>query len=379
MKHLLTIISCLLGLTLTAQEVVVEYPYNPDFENDGNVGVEDLMQLLASFGMGFDVDEITIDEVALSEWMQAISETLIDQQVTIDSLLLIQSQIDLSSLDSLLYSYGGMTAFGDRIHLGEPEDWGPFPLQPESFYSGTYDFDQDGFCFGYVKHPFFSLHLLPDSISLDNLSDDEFYGDYQVVTYAGGGTTQASFSIPVKADEKIVVRGFPSAYSNSYESNILWTPLAASGVASIDDIGAIQGPCQGEQAVNYHGYEYDLVEIGDQCWFAEDLQTSTFSNGDEIEQNWNWANFDDPWAMPSCEDHGGWIYNGPARIDERNLCPIDFRIPDESDWSELMGELYGQHLTAGHMNHSGINLHWGHQDYNNDAVGDCVDLSTGGV
>ena len=42
MKHLLTIISCLLALNITAQEVVVEYPYNPDFENDGNVGVEDL-------------------------------------------------------------------------------------------------------------------------------------------------------------------------------------------------------------------------------------------------------------------------------------------------------------------------------------------------
>ena len=87
MKHILTIISCLLALNLTAQEVVVEYPYNPDFENDGNVGVEDLMQLLASFGMGFDVDEITIDEVALSEWLQAISETLVAQQTLIDSLM----------------------------------------------------------------------------------------------------------------------------------------------------------------------------------------------------------------------------------------------------------------------------------------------------
>lgn len=65
MKHILTIISCLLGLTLTAQEVVVEYPYNPDFENDGNVGVEDLLQLLSSFGMAFEVGELTIDEVVL--------------------------------------------------------------------------------------------------------------------------------------------------------------------------------------------------------------------------------------------------------------------------------------------------------------------------
>ena len=122
-------------------------------------------------------------------------------------------------------------AFGERIHLNEPEDWGPFPLQPETWYSGTYDFDQDGFCFGYVKHPFYSLHLLPDSISLDNISDDEFYGDYQVVSYAGGGG-QASFSIPVKADEKIVVRGIVGAYDNTYESNFFWTPIEASPLSN---------------------------------------------------------------------------------------------------------------------------------------------------
>lgn len=102
LKHLLTTISCLLALILTAQEVVVEYPYNPDFENDGNVGVEDLMQLLASFGMGFDVDEITIDEVALSEWLQAISETLVAQQALIDSLMSNEANSAMGQLDSAL-------------------------------------------------------------------------------------------------------------------------------------------------------------------------------------------------------------------------------------------------------------------------------------
>ena len=34
MKHLLTIISCFVALNLTAQEVVIEYPYNPDSYHD---------------------------------------------------------------------------------------------------------------------------------------------------------------------------------------------------------------------------------------------------------------------------------------------------------------------------------------------------------
>ena len=30
------------------------------------------------------------------------------------------------------------------------------------------------------------------------------------------------------------------------------------------------------------GYNYDVVEIGDQCWFAENLRTTTYLNGDVI-------------------------------------------------------------------------------------------------
>jgi hypothetical protein len=86
MKHLLTLIGCCLALSLSAQELTLDYPYNPDYENDGNVGVEDLLQLLAYFDMGFEVDDIVIDEVTLTQWLQTISQTLINQQATIDSL-----------------------------------------------------------------------------------------------------------------------------------------------------------------------------------------------------------------------------------------------------------------------------------------------------
>lgn len=228
MKYSTIIITILFALNLTAQEVVVEYPYNPDFENDGNVGVEDLMQLLASFGMGFDVDELTIDEVALSEWLQAISETLIAQQSVIDSLSSIEPAI--MEFDSLLFENLGL-AFGEHTHLSEPEDWGPFPLQPQTFYSGTYDFNQDGICFGYFMNSFYGMYLLPDSIDLANLSDDEFYDDFQVVAYPGsimGSGLKASFSIPVKAEEKIIVRGLENAFDNSFDHNLFWRPIELS-------------------------------------------------------------------------------------------------------------------------------------------------------
>ena len=33
--------------------------------------------------------------------------------------------------------------------------------------------------------------------------------------------------------------------------------------------------------MTYHGYNYDIVAIGNQCWFAENLQTQTYTNGEE--------------------------------------------------------------------------------------------------
>ena len=42
------------------------------------------------------------------------------------------------------------------------------------------------------------------------------------------------------------------------------------------------GPCNGSDNINYDGTSYPLVEIGDQCWFQTNLNTTTFANGDAI-------------------------------------------------------------------------------------------------
>ena len=37
--------------------------------------------------------------------------------------------------------------------------------------------------------------------------------------------------------------------------------------------------------MNYHGYDYATVQIGEQCWFAENLRTEFYQNGDSIPIN----------------------------------------------------------------------------------------------
>lgn len=112
--------------------------------------------------------------------------------------------------------------------------------------------------------------------------------------------------------------------------------------------------------INYHDYNYNTVLIGGQCWFAENLRTQNYSNGDAINTGLNgpeWANAtsgavtlygEDP--SPSCIDYSptvdscdpnealpafGRIYNWHAVGDPRGLCPAGWHVPSDNDFMEL--------------------------------------------
>lgn len=87
MKGLILVLLSSVVLSLKAQEVVVEYPYNPDFENDGHVGVEDILELLGAFGYSFDVEQIILAGLTLDEWAELVNEINFNQQQVLDSLV----------------------------------------------------------------------------------------------------------------------------------------------------------------------------------------------------------------------------------------------------------------------------------------------------
>jgi uncharacterized protein (TIGR02145 family) len=117
-------------------------------------------------------------------------------------------------------------------------------------------------------------------------------------------------------------------------------------------------PCQGEDTHSYQGYEYDIVEIGDQCWFAENLRSTSYSNGDEIpgeldDSNWSATTLGARTVYgegSSTVQSGsgdetlnltnfGRLYNAYAVDDNRGLCPNDWHVPTHSDWADLEMEL----------------------------------------
>lgn len=109
-------------------------------------------------------------------------------------------------------------------------------------------------------------------------------------------------------------------------------------------------------------YSQDEIKIGKQVWMSHNLETTSFSNGDPIiraqsAQEWEKAfkNKQPAWCAyeldaslvestkrssnPIGEIPLGKLYNIYAMQDKRNVCPVGFRVPDNSDWEALIAHL----------------------------------------
>ena len=114
------------------------------------------------------------------------------------------------------------------------------------------------------------------------------------------------------------------------------------------------------------GHSYAVVTIGDQCWFAENLRTTVYGNGDLIPDGLT----DGEWASTSagatavygegssscsnlspdidaCDDaqslaEYGRLYNWYAVDDARGLCPVGWHVPTDEEWTDLESHIASQ-------------------------------------
>ena len=123
--------------------------------------------------------------------------------------------------------------------------------------------------------------------------------------------------------------------------------------------------------VSYHGYDYATVQIGEQCWFAENLRTELYRNGDFIPANLS----DSEWSSTAsgavavygedsgCESYSpdgdacdpawslneyGRLYNWYAVDDARGLCPSMWHVPTDEEWI-VMSDFLGGSSVAGYQ------------------------------
>jgi uncharacterized protein (TIGR02145 family) len=120
-------------------------------------------------------------------------------------------------------------------------------------------------------------------------------------------------------------------------------------LAVIEDGSCTYGPaqCGGATTVTFDVHTYALVAIGTQCWFAENLSSDNYRNGDAIPGDLNnsqWTSTGSGAQAVYNNDSGslatyGRLYNWYAVNDSRGLCPSGFHVPSDGEWMTLEMDL----------------------------------------
>ena len=92
--------------------------------------------------------------------------------------------------------------------------------------------------------------------------------------------------------------------------------------------------------IEYQGYDYETVQIGEQCWFAENLRADTYLNGDSIlfvsdAEEWGVQSGAMTRQPDNLSADLGALYNWLAVDDSRGLCPSGWHVSTDSDWQLL--------------------------------------------
>jgi len=93
----------------------------------------------------------------------------------------------------------------------------------------------------------------------------------------------------------------------------------------------------------FDDYAYSTDQIGDRCWFAENLRTTMYADGSsipEVTDNGTWSglstgarcNYDNDASNVATY---GRLYNWHAATDAAGLCPSGWHVPTDDEWTAL--------------------------------------------
>ena len=118
------------------------------------------------------------------------------------------------------------------------------------------------------------------------------------------------------------------------------------------------------------GNSYNYITIGTQVWMAENLKVTKYRDGSAIPNGFNlqtWGGLtsgayldynDDPIGSNTY----GRLYNWYAINDSRDIAPVGWHVPTDSEWSVLTTYLGGEDIAGGKLKETGTS-HWETPNY----------------
>jgi uncharacterized protein (TIGR02145 family) len=155
--------------------------------------------------------------------------------------------------------------------------------------------------------------------------------------------------------EYVIIPGISAANANGGGTST-GTTLHSCGAPNVHNPDLTYGSMTDQE-----GNVYKTIVIGTQEWMAENLNTSSYRNGDAIVTGldnsawgattsgaWSYYNNDASYACPY-----GKLYNWFACTDARGLCPTGWHVPSDAEWIVLTDFLGGESVAGGKMKSTG--------------------------
>lgn len=114
-------------------------------------------------------------------------------------------------------------------------------------------------------------------------------------------------------------------------------------------------PCNGLTSVDWQGETYEVVPVGCDCWFAENLRAVQFANGDSIPKHYVWEQpstdvwYTDPLGSLLDAELYGRGYSVGVVADARGICPVGWRVPTRQDVMDLTSVAGGIETAANQL------------------------------
>ena len=106
------------------------------------------------------------------------------------------------------------------------------------------------------------------------------------------------------------------------------------------------------------GNLYQTIQIGTQCWMKENLKTTRYRNGTQIDfpgaNNDLWES-NNTGAFAWYDNNISWkntygaLYNWYATVNSNNLCPQGWHVPSNSEFTSIVSFLGGEDVAGGKM------------------------------
>ena len=112
-----------------------------------------------------------------------------------------------------------------------------------------------------------------------------------------------------------------------------------------------------ETVTDYDGNVYETVTIGEQVWIKENLKSLHYSDGTSITDVVAYNNNDSLGAIYGLLYSWDAAMNGSSQPGEQGVCPCDWHVPTDAEWTILENYLGGPSVAGGKMKEAGTE-HW---------------------